>query len=120
MRLKRIFIGRWLLGLGSKVGVPVQPRRKKNPDQLSPNQKKILYYKSEELPAVDSPLLITVVDLSGRLIYQKELGGINGTDRLNAVEIWDTHLIGEGVYLITITDALDGDSYGTQRVVIQH
>ena len=73
-----------------------------------------------ELPAVDSPLLITVVDVSGRLIYQKELGGINGTDRLNAVEIWDTHLIGNGVYLITITDVTSAENFGTQRIVIQH
>ena len=73
-----------------------------------------------ELPEVDSPLIITVVDLSGRLIYQKELGGINGTERLSTVEIWDTQLIGEGVYLITIVDVISTESYGTQRVVIQH
>lgn len=73
-----------------------------------------------ELPKVDSPLAITVVDLTGRFIYQKESSGINGTTRLNAVEIWDTHLIGDGVYLITITDVLNGENFGTQRVVIQH
>ena len=60
------------------------------------------------------------MDLSGRLIYQKELGGINGTERLSTVEIWDTHLIGEGVYLITIVDVISTESYGTQRVIIQH
>lgn len=73
-----------------------------------------------ELPKVDEPLTITVVDLTGRLIYQKQLGGINNTDRLSAVEIWDTELIGNGVYLITITNQTLTENYGTQRVVIQH
>jgi len=73
-----------------------------------------------ELPAVDSPLIITVVDLSGRVIYQKQLNGVANTDRLGTVEIWDTQLIGNGVYLITITDVLSAESYGTQKVVIQN
>jgi hypothetical protein len=73
-----------------------------------------------ELPKVDEPLNITVVDLTGRIVYQKQLGGINNTDRLNAIEIWDTQLIGDGVYLITITNQNDTESFGTQRVVIQH
>lgn len=73
-----------------------------------------------ELPTVDEPLNITVVDLTGRVVYQKQLGGINNTDRLSAVEIWDTQLIGDGVYLITITNQNNTESFGTQRVVIQH
>jgi len=40
--------------------------------------------------------------------------------QLSSVKIWDTHLIGNGVYLITITDVISTESYGSQRVVIQH
>jgi len=73
-----------------------------------------------ELPTVDEALHITVVDLTGRLVYQKQLGGINNTDRLSAVEVWDTSLIGEGNYLITITNMDGSVNYGTQMVVIQN
>jgi len=73
-----------------------------------------------ELPKVDESLNITVVDLAGRIVYQKQLGGINNTDRLSAVEIWDTQLIGDGLYLITITNQNNTESFATQMGVIQH
>ena len=71
-----------------------------------------------ELPAVDSDLEITVIDLTGRLVYEKSIKGSGGTSRSSLIEIWDTNLIGEGNYLITITNADGSINYGTQMVTI--
>ncbi|NOQ75428.1 MAG: T9SS type A sorting domain-containing protein [Crocinitomix sp.] len=64
------------------------------------------------LPESDLLMNVTIVDLTGRVIFNQLI------DR--SLFIWDTELVGNGTYLITITNENQTESLGTQKVVVQH
>ncbi|MFT5822571.1 MAG: hypothetical protein ACI8ZM_003827 [Crocinitomix sp.] len=68
-----------------------------------------------ELPNLDEAYQITVVDVTGRLVMQKEVNA-NSSKKL----IWNTQAIENGTYLVLLRDGVTNENISIQRAVIAH
>jgi hypothetical protein len=68
-----------------------------------------------KLPQIDAPLLITIVDINGKLVYTKKVV----SDKVIS-EIWDAQNRDNGNYLISVRNLSTNEIIGTQKVTIQH
>ena len=64
------------------------------------------------LPESDELLVLNIFDLTGREVFTKTVN--------QALFIWDTALVGNGTYLITVSDQSKNIVFETQKLTIQH